>query len=450
MAIENFLGNLTEIFPFLNLTEGYKRLNGNFSSEQFNRTLLTIRNEDYDWRNVTNSTEIYWLENFTFPLGNITMENYSFPLGNITNLTNSSSISPPEVHMVTKVLLSAILGLIILATVVGNVFVIAAIFLERNLQTVGNYLVFSLAVADLMVALLVMPMGALYEVNQEWILGAELCEVWTSGDVLCCTASILHLVAIALDRFWAVTNVDYVRQRSSRRIGLMIFLVWAVGVLVSFAPVLGWKDDDFLYRIEEEKRCLVSQDAGYQIFATCSTFYVPLVVILILYWRIFQVARKRIRHKPGAKACVRPDEKPMVHIVSHDTKSSPSTQVTETTTSANGTPSTAEPVTVPQGKSKKKPTRENMEAKRERKAAKTLAIITGVFVICWLPFFVTALLMALCNLPQCEPNAYLFEFFLWLGYANSMLNPIIYTIFSPDFRSAFKRVLCGTKRGRMR
>ncbi|GFY62195.1 5-hydroxytryptamine receptor [Trichonephila inaurata madagascariensis] len=195
--------------------------------------------------------------------------------------------------------------------------------------------------------------------------------------------------------------------------------------------------------------CLVSQDAGYQIFATCSTFYVPLVIILILYWRIFQVARKRIRHKPGAKACVQPTEKPMVHMVSHDNKSSPSTQITETTTSAtNGTPKTTDAATTV--KNKKKPTRENMEAKRERKAAKTLAIITGVFVICWLPFFVTALLMAVCRIPSCEPNPYLFSFFLWLGYANSMLNPIIYTIFSPDFRSAFKRVLCGKKRARMR
>ncbi|GIX69388.1 5-hydroxytryptamine receptor [Caerostris darwini] len=193
-------------------------------------------------------------------------------------------------------------------------------------------------------------------------------------------------------------------------------------------------------------RCLVSQDAGYQIFATCSTFYVPLVVILILYWRIFQVARKRIRHKPGAKSCVQPKENPMVHM-SHDNKSSPSTQITETTTT-NGNPTTSD--ATPSLKNKNKKTRENLEAKRERKAAKTLAIITGVFVICWLPFFVTAILMAVCRLPSCEPNPYLFSFFLWLGYANSMLNPIIYTIFSPDFRNAFERVLCGKKRSRMR
>ena len=82
----------------------------------------------------------------------------------------------------------------------GNVFVIAAILLERNLQNVANYLILSLAVADLLVACLVMPLSAVYEVSKQWTLGPELCDMWTSSDVLCCTASILHLVAIALDR----------------------------------------------------------------------------------------------------------------------------------------------------------------------------------------------------------------------------------------------------------
>lgn len=91
--------------------------------------------------------------------------------------------------------------------------------------------------------------------------------------------------------------------------------------------------------------------------------------------------------------------------------------------------------------------RETLEAKRERKAAKTLAIITGAFVICWLPFFIMALLMPLCE--SCEINQYVASFFLWLGYFNSTLNPVIYTIFSPEFRQAFKRILCGGhRRGR--
>ncbi|XP_065369021.1 5-hydroxytryptamine receptor 2A-like [Calliphora vicina] len=88
--------------------------------------------------------------------------------------------------------------------------------------------------------------------------------------------------------------------------------------------------------------------------------------------------------------------------------------------------------------------KETLEAKRERKAAKTLAIITGAFVVCWLPFFAMALLLPLCE--SCEINDAVASFFLWLGYFNSTLNPVIYTIFSPEFRQAFKRILFGGHR----
>lgn len=101
-------------------------------------------------------------------------------------------------RMLFIVFTSLILGFLILSTVIGNVFVIAAIIIERNLRTIGNYLVLSLAVADTLVACLVMPLGAVYEVAQGWTLGKELCDLWTSADVLCCTASILHLLAIAM------------------------------------------------------------------------------------------------------------------------------------------------------------------------------------------------------------------------------------------------------------
>lgn len=85
--------------------------------------------------------------------------------------------------------------------------------------------------------------------------------------------------------------------------------------------------------------------------------------------------------------------------------------------------------------------KETLEAKRERKAAKTLAIITGAFVICWLPFFIMALTLPLCE--SCSISDTIASFFLWLGYFNSTLNPVIYTIFSPEFRQAFKRILFG-------
>lgn len=110
-------------------------------------------------------------------------------------------------------------------------------------------------------------------------------------------------------------------------------------------------------------------------------------------------------------------------------------------------PSVVEPQHIERPQPSRREKRETLEAKRERKAAKTLAIITGAFVVCWLPFFIMALLMPLCE--SCEINQYVASFFLWLGYFNSTLNPVIYTIFSPEFRQAFKRILCGGhRRGR--
>ncbi|XP_018393811.1 PREDICTED: 5-hydroxytryptamine receptor 2A-like [Cyphomyrmex costatus] len=392
----------------------------------------------------------------------------------------NATVENPVFFDVPIILRAIVLCLLILITIVGNLFVIAAILLERNLQSVANYLIVSLAVADLMVACLVMPLGAVYEINSGWSLGPELCDMWTSSDVLCCTASILHLVAIAVDRYWAVTDINYIQARNPRRIGILIITVWVVSLGISLAPQLGWKDPDYLVRIAQGT-CLVSQDPAYQIFATCATFYVPLLVILFLYWRIFQAARKRIRKRPGTilqpprerrgilrLVTRRPREESTAFTITRTTpdhssispeKSSsynganatPSTTVTPTAVSTTTTTTTTTTLTNLTSTSQQpvvkctKRTRETIESKRERKAAKTLAIITGAFVACWLPFFFAALLQATCQ--TCKPPEVVSSVFLWLGYFNSTLNPVIYTVFSPEFRQAFKRMLCGGTRG---
>lgn len=88
---------------------------------------------------------------------------------------------------VSFMIISVMLSSIVVCTIVGNIFVITAILIDKNLQTTANQLVLSLAVADLMVACLVMPLGAYNDIHQGWYLGKEVCEFWTSADVLCCT-----------------------------------------------------------------------------------------------------------------------------------------------------------------------------------------------------------------------------------------------------------------------
>lgn len=274
----------------------------------------------------------------------------------------------------------------------------------------------------------------------------------------------------------------------------MILAVWVVSFVVSLAPIFGWKDSEFQERVNVHKRCLVSQDIAYQVFATLATFYVPLIIILVLYWRIYQTARKRIRRKvgtappqPSVSTCeagggqapnvTAVNTKLNSRTVAHHPVPACSVSVSEATTAftttssgeSGGAPSNVSPEKSSSAngstsqtshmsdmsrmemlpKKERKGARESAESKRERKAAKTLAIITGAFVFCWLPFFVFALVLSVCG-DACL-NDYVMSFFLWLGYLNSTLNPIIYTIFSPEFRSAFKRILFGRRRrGRYR
>jgi len=163
----------------------------------------------------------------------------------------------PGVSVTRLFVTIAILGAIILAAIVGNIFVITAIAVDRNLRTVANYLIASLAVADLLVAALVMPLAAVNEVSARWFLGRELCDAWVSFDVICCTSSILHLVAISLDRYWAVTRVDYIHRRSPKRIVGMIIASWGVALVVSVPPLFMKSDPN--YDPNETGVCLISQ-----------------------------------------------------------------------------------------------------------------------------------------------------------------------------------------------
>lgn len=343
----------------------------------------------------------------------------------------------------SQLVTSLLLGALILFAILGNTCVIAAIALERSLQNVANYLIGSLAVTDLMVSVLVLPMAALYQVLDKWTLGQEICDLFIALDVLCCTSSILHLCAIALDRYWTITDpIDYVNKRTPKRAAVLISLTWIVGFSISIPPMLGWRKPEDR---SDPNACSISQDPAYTVYSTFGAFYLPLIIMLVLYGRIFNAARFRIRKNVGKRRRVSariPDHDEITLSLSTNGTAEPKTEFLELRAEnckRHGLP-LANTSLLGQKNRKSVETKRKAALARERRAVKTLGIIMGTFILCWLPFFTVALVLPFCK-SRCSMPDWLGDVINWLGYSNSLLNPVIYAYFNKDFQNAFKKII---------
>ncbi|XP_037389796.1 D(3) dopamine receptor isoform X2 [Pygocentrus nattereri] len=180
-------------------------------------------------------------------------------------------------------------SLLILAIVFGNVLVCLAVLRERSLQTTTNYLVVSLAVADLLVASLVMPWAVYLEVvGGAWLFSRLYCNIFVTLDVMMCTASILNLCAISIDRYTAVVMpVLYNTTHSSRkRVSVMIATVWVLAFAVSCPLLFGFNTTD------DPLVCSIS-NPDFVIYSSVVSFYLPFVVTLLVYVRIYIFLRRR-------------------------------------------------------------------------------------------------------------------------------------------------------------
>eukprot|EP00061_Rhincodon_typus_P004646 g23077.t1 len=164
--------------------------------------------------------------------------NGSLPL----NESSENSRLERESVTVLSVLSVTLLSFLIIATFAWNLLVLLTILRVKTFHRVPHNLVASMAVSDVMVAALVMPLSLVNELfGRRWRLGRVLCYVWISFDVLCCTASIWNVTAIALDRFWSITrHLDYTLKTRKRISNIMIVLTWALSAVISFSPLLGW------------------------------------------------------------------------------------------------------------------------------------------------------------------------------------------------------------------
>ncbi|KAM4043151.1 5-hydroxytryptamine receptor 1B [Anomaloglossus baeobatrachus] len=334
-----------------------------------------------------------------------------------------------------SIILTIILAIITLATLLSNAFVIATVYQTRKLHTPANYLIASLAFTDFLVSILVLPISTLYTVTGKWTLGQIICDMWLSSDITCCTASILHLCVIALDRYWAITDaVEYTKKRTPKRAVIMIALVWVFSISISMPPLF-WRQS----KVEELTMCAVNTDhVLYTVYSTVGAFYLPTLLLIALYGRIYIEARSRILKqspKSTGKRLTR------AHLI---TDSPGSSSVSSTNSRAADVSSdTSSPVYLNQVKVKVSDAlleKKKIMAARERKATKTLGIILGAYIVCWLPFFIISLVMPICK-DACWFHPAIFDFFNWLGYLNSLINPIIYTMSNEDFKQAFHKLI---------
>ncbi|NWT89865.1 HRH1 protein, partial [Lanius ludovicianus] len=209
------------------------------------------------------------------------------------NTTENSSNAP-------SALLGLFLGSISLVTIVMNILVLCAVKTEKKLQTVGNLYIVSLSIADLIVGVAVMPLNIVYLLSPVWPLGLAACLFWLSMDYVASTASIFNLFILCMDRYRSVQQpLKYLKYRTKMRASLLILGAW----LLSFTwviPILGWHvfANNGQRKVKENKcETEFSEVTWFKVVTALFNFYLPSLLMLWFYCKIFRTVRKHCQHR---------------------------------------------------------------------------------------------------------------------------------------------------------
>ncbi|XP_076228237.1 octopamine receptor beta-1R isoform X3 [Nomia melanderi] len=333
---------------------------------------------------------------------------------------------PENVNVFVVVIKGIIMGSIITTAVLGNALVIASVRRHRRLRVVTNCYVVSLAAADLLVAMCAMTFNASAELSGgKWLFGRFMCDVWNSLDVYFSTASILHLCCISVDRYYAIVSpLEYTVIMRQGTVGCMLGSAWVLPALISFIPIfMGWytTQEQLDYMVKNPEICSFVVNRPYAVISSCVSFWIPGLVMIVMYYKIYKEA---VRQR---KALSRTSSNIVLNSVHHHRSSTRQHHHQQMLLQAAAETGTS--------------IRQQTKSWRaEHKAARTLGIIMGAFLLCWLPFFLWYLTTSLCGEACYCPDTVVSVLF-WIGYFNSALNPLIYAYFNRDFREAFKDTL---------
>ena len=308
-----------------------------------------------------------------------------------TSLETSGSDSDSDVALVLK---ATFFSILIPLSFGGNLLVCITFCIDRYLKQVpSNFLIVSLAVADLLVTCFVMsPKFVTVLMGDVWIFGAEYCTVFRSMNIMCCAASVFSLCAISIDRYLRIKYaLHYELMLPPLTIALIIMIVWVLSALVSFVPVyLGVYLAPPGHKASIPDTLCKSKHLDYKVaFGYSSIFFLPLIIMMVLYFKMFRIARTHANRINISTQSI--DNKPKRKLSIYETK-----------------------------------------------ATYTLGLTTGVFVICWLPSNICLILYGVS--PDLVDYNHM-NHALFLGWANSCFNPMIYSIFNTEYRRAFKRIL---------
>ncbi|KAM6181585.1 trace amine-associated receptor 8a-like [Erethizon dorsatum] len=311
---------------------------------------------------------------------------------------NGSCIKTPY-SAGSQVMLYAAFGSGAVLAVFGNLLVIISVLHFRQLHSPANFLIASLACADFLVGVTVMPFSMVRSVESCWYFGAKFCAFHSCCDAAFCYSSLFHLCFISMDRYMAVTDpLVYPAKFTVSVAGICIAVSWILPMMYFGAMIYTGVSDDGMESLVSALNCIggcqivVNQD---WVLIDFLLFFIPTLVMVTLYSKIFLVAKQQA-----------------IKIES-----------TMGTSSESSSESYKARV-----------------AKRERKAAKTLGVTVVAFTISWLPYTIETLIDAFMGFIT---PAYIYEICCWCAYYNSAMNPLIYALFYPWFRKAIKVILSG-------
>ncbi|NXE94265.1 HRH3 protein, partial [Menura novaehollandiae] len=337
--------------------------------------------------------------------------------------------------------LAFLMVLLSLVTILGNILVILAFIMDRNLRHRSNYFFLNLAVSDFAVGMFCMPLYIPYSLTGKWHLGRGICKLWLVMDYLLCTASVFNIVLISYDRFLSVTKaVSYrAQQGTTSSPAIKMVAIWVFAFLLYCPAILFWEHVAG-HSVVAADQCYAEFYDNWYFLLCASTleFFVPLLLVAYFNMHIFHNIQRRQR-----RGSVQDSEPPRSSSLSWRFCASPRPGVSSLPCEEEDGVSSVRPKKGSLVTECSSPSRDNSvtpendfsvsfcaktrsKLQQDKKRAKSLAIIVGVFAICWAPYSLLMIIRGACQ-GKCIHNS-LYETTFWLLWINSSLNPFLYSL----------------------